>query len=92
MAPQKEPRSGVAAALLSTVFSAEPASDFKPSVMTVMPSRKRPMPPSTEIVVDMGAPQLSQPVVPYVAVLYFSRPRAVRMVCNSFRFSASTVG
>src|SRR6516164_8990763 len=56
-APQKEPRSGVAAALLSTVRSAEPANAFRPSVMTVMPRRKRPMPPITEIAVDMRAPQ-----------------------------------
>ena len=52
-APQKEPRCGVAAALLSTVRSSEPANAFRPSVMTVMPRRKRPTPPSTEIAVDM---------------------------------------
>ena len=56
MAPQNEPCSGVAAALFSTVRSADPASAFRPPVMTVIPSRKRPMPPSTEIAVDMRAP------------------------------------
>src|SRR5262249_46278786 len=55
-APQKEPRNGVAAALLSTVRSAEPASAFSPPVMTVMPSRNRPTPPRTDMVVDMHAP------------------------------------
>src|SRR5215472_8227448 len=59
MAPQKEPRSGVAAALLSTVRSAEPANAFRPAVITVMPSRKRPMPPSTEIAVDTPAPEIN---------------------------------
>ena len=57
MAPQKEPRSGVAAALLSTVRSAEPANAFRPAVITVMPSRKKPTPPSTEIAVDMLGPK-----------------------------------
>src|SRR5215831_3165620 len=57
IAPQKEPSSGVAAALPSTVRRAEPASAFNPSVITVMPSRNRPTPPSTEIAVDMGAPK-----------------------------------
>jgi hypothetical protein len=52
-APQKDPRSGVAAALLSTVRNAEPASAFRPPVMTVMPSRKRPTPPRIEIAVDI---------------------------------------
>lgn len=56
IAPQKEPRSGVAAALLSTTRNAEPANAFRPSVMTVMPIRKRPTPPNTEIAVDMRAP------------------------------------
>jgi hypothetical protein len=53
IAPQMEPRSGVAAALPSTVRNAEPANAFRPSVMTVMPIRKRPTPPNTEIAVDM---------------------------------------
>src|SRR5579871_482457 len=56
-APQKEPRSGVDAALPSTVRSAEPANAFRPSVMTVMPRRKRPTPPRTEIAVDMRPPE-----------------------------------
>src|SRR5215471_13783324 len=59
IAPQKEPSSGVAAALLSTVRRAEPASAFSPSVITVMPSRKRPTPPSIEIAVDMRAPKVN---------------------------------
>src|SRR5215831_13067810 len=58
-APQKEPRSGVAAALPSTVRSAEPANAFKPVVITVMPSRKRPTPPRTAIAVDMRAPEVN---------------------------------
>ena len=58
-APQKEPRNGVAAALPSTVRSAEPANAFRPPVITVMPSRKRPTPPSTEIAVDMRAPEVN---------------------------------
>ena len=53
-APQNAPESGVAAALLSTVRSEEPASALSPSVMTVMPSRNRPTPPRIEIVVDMN--------------------------------------
>jgi len=53
MAPQKAPRSGVAAALLSTVRNAEPAIALSPSVMTVMPSRNRPTPPRMEMAVDM---------------------------------------
>jgi hypothetical protein len=55
MAPQNAPRSGVAAALPSTVRSAEPASVFKPPVMTVMPSKKKPTPPRIEIVIDIRA-------------------------------------
>src|SRR5580698_3362200 len=53
MAPQKAPDSGVAAALPSTVRSADPASAFSPSVMTVMPSRNSPIPPRTAIAVAM---------------------------------------
>jgi hypothetical protein len=52
-APQNAPRSGVPAALLNTVRSAEPASAFRPPVMTVIPSRNRPTPPRIEIVVDI---------------------------------------
>ena len=110
-APQKEPRNGVAAALPSTVRSPEPASDFRPSVMTVMPSRKRPTPPSTEIAVDIMAPEVNDDQACFRTVvqpqcecsgvmsdvcrsptIYFSRLRAARTVCNSFFFSASTVG
>ena len=58
-APQNEPRSGVAAALLSTVRSAEPANALRPAVITVMPSRKRPTPPSTEIAVDKRTPEVN---------------------------------
>jgi hypothetical protein len=47
------------AALFNTVRSADPASAFRPPVMTVMPSRKRPTPPSTEIAVDMRAPKVN---------------------------------
>ncbi len=54
IAPQNAPESGVAAALLSTVRSDDPASALRPSVMTVMPSRNRPTPPRIEIVVDMA--------------------------------------
>src|SRR5262249_27751716 len=43
-APQKVPLNGVAAALASTVRSADPAKVFRPVVMTVIPSRKRPTP------------------------------------------------
>src|SRR5271169_5332008 len=53
IAPQKAPRIGVAAAFASTVRNAEPAVAFRPSVMTVMPSRNRPTPPMIEIAVDI---------------------------------------
>src|SRR5262249_22707085 len=56
-APHQAPRSGVAAALSSTVRSAEPASPFRPPVMTVMPSKNRPTPPRIEIVIDMARPR-----------------------------------
>ncbi|MNL65930.1 hypothetical protein D3C87_1903270 [compost metagenome] len=52
IAPQKVPESGVAAALLRTVRKADPASAFRPSVMTVMPSRNNPTPPRMAITVD----------------------------------------
>jgi hypothetical protein len=52
MAPHKVPRSGVAAALLSTVRNAEPAIGLSPWVMTVVPSRNRPSPPRMEMAVD----------------------------------------
>jgi len=51
-APENAPRSGVAAALPSTVRRAGPASVFKPPVMTVMPSKNKPTPPRIEIVID----------------------------------------
>ena len=52
-APQNAPRNGVAAALPSTVRSAEPASVYRPPVITVMPNRNRPTPPKIEIAVDI---------------------------------------
>src|SRR5215469_7519936 len=55
-APQNAPDKGVAAALLSVVRNPEPANALRPLVMTLMPSRNRPTPPRTEIVVDMRAP------------------------------------
>src|SRR5215468_3319950 len=55
-APQKAPDNGVAAALLSAARSPEPASALRPAVITLMPSRNRPTPPRTEIVVDMHGP------------------------------------
>jgi hypothetical protein len=58
MAPQSAPRIGVAAALARTVRSDDPANAFRPSVMTVMPSKNRPTPPRMEIVVDIRAPYL----------------------------------
>jgi hypothetical protein len=58
MAPQSAPRIGVAAARARTVRSDDPANAFRPSVMTVMPSRNRPTPPRMEIVVDIRAPYL----------------------------------
>src|SRR6516162_3016908 len=54
-APQNVPDNGVAATLLSVVRRREPANAFRPLVMTLMPSRNRPTPPRTEIVVDMRA-------------------------------------
>src|SRR5262244_938215 len=53
-APQNAPDNGVAAALLSVARNPEPATALRPLVMTLMPSRNRPMPPRTEIVVDIG--------------------------------------
>src|SRR5262245_21473396 len=54
-APQNAPDNGVAAALLSVARSPEPANALRPLVMTLMPSRNRPTPPRTEIVVDIRA-------------------------------------
>ena len=53
-APQNVPLTGVAAAMLSTVRSAEPASAFRPSVMMAIPIKNRPTPPRIEIVVDVS--------------------------------------
>src|SRR5215469_17949410 len=55
-APQNAPDDGVAAALPSVVRSPEPANALRPLVITLMPSKNRPTPPRTEIVVDMRAP------------------------------------
>src|SRR5262249_28268921 len=54
--PQKAPRNGVSAALLSAVRSPEPASPFSPAVITVMPSKNRPTPPMIQMVVDICKP------------------------------------
>ena len=56
IAPQIVPRTGVAAAFASTPRKAEPASAFKPSVITAMPRRKRPTPPRMEIIVAKTHP------------------------------------
>src|SRR5690348_4639632 len=53
MAPQKAPGSGRAPALPSTERRADPASAFKPSVMTARPSRNSPTPPRMAKIVDM---------------------------------------
>src|SRR5262245_55221083 len=53
-APQNVPDRRGAAALLSVALSLAPASPFRPVVMTLMPSRNRPTPPRTDIVVDMS--------------------------------------
>jgi hypothetical protein len=53
-ARQKAPESGVAAALLGTVRSAEPAIALSPVGQTVMLSKNEPTPPSTAIAVDIG--------------------------------------
>src|SRR5262245_11162986 len=63
IAPQKAPRIGVSAAFARTVRSAEPASAFKPSVMTVMPRRNKPTPPRMEIAVDICPPNPNLSVV-----------------------------
>ena len=73
IAPQTAPDSGVAAALPSTVRSAEPASALSPSVMTVMPSRNSPTPPRIAIAVAMRA-------VPS----YFSAASSARAAASSF--------
>jgi hypothetical protein len=60
-APQKVPDSGVAAALLNVSRSLDPASAFRPPVMTLMPSRNSPTPPRTAIVVDMRVSPVHSP-------------------------------
>ena len=82
IAPQKAPESGVAAALPSTARSEEPASAFSPSVMIVMPSRKRPMPPRTVIAVAM----------PRAVSDYFSATSSARAAARSFFCAAVTFG
>ena len=55
-APQNVPSSGVAAALSITCFKAVPASALSPSVITAIPSRNRPMPPTIETMVSNFPP------------------------------------
>ena len=45
------------AAYLATLGKPDPAPAFSPSVLTLMPSRNSPTPPSTEITVAMRAIQ-----------------------------------
>src|SRR5262249_2975252 len=54
-APQNAPDNGVAATLLNVVRSREPANALRPLGMTLMPSRNRPTPRRTEVVVDIQA-------------------------------------
>ena len=56
IAPQNVPSSGVAAAFSNTVLSAVPASALSPSVITAMPKRNRPTPPTIETVVSKSPP------------------------------------
>ena len=55
-APQNVPSSGVAAAFSITVLRAVPASALSPSVITAMPKRNRPMPPTIETSVSKFPP------------------------------------
>jgi hypothetical protein len=55
-APQNAPSNGVAAAFSNTVFRAAPASALSPSVITAMPRRKRPTPPTIETMVSNFPP------------------------------------
>ncbi len=55
-APQNVPSSGVAAAFSITVLRAVPASALSPSVITAMPRRKRPTPPTIETRVSKCPP------------------------------------
>src|SRR5215831_792000 len=85
-APQNAPDSGVAATLLNVVRSPDPANALRPSVMTLMPSRNRPTPPRTEIIVDMRTLSGGS------ALRYVLPVSAARTLANSFLFSASTFG
>src|SRR5215471_13383779 len=80
-APQNAPEDGVAAALLSVARSPEPANAVRPPVMTLMPSRKRPTPPRTEIVVDIRALYVLRPG----ATSRGPEPRALSPVPSSLR-------
>src|SRR6516165_1182902 len=55
MPPQKAPESGVAAALPRMTRRADPASAFRPSVMTAIPRRNSPTPPRMAMIVGMRA-------------------------------------
>ena len=55
-APQNVPSSGVAAAFSITVLRAVPASALSPSVITAMPRRNRPTPPTIETRVSKFPP------------------------------------
>src|SRR5215469_10373947 len=79
-APQNAPDDGVAAALLSVVRSPEPANALRPPVMTLMPSRNKPTPPRTEIVVDIRAP----PGVSTVSLLSLFFAGQCRPHCHQF--------
>ena len=68
IAPQNVPSSGVAAAFSITVFRAVPASALSPSVITAMPRRNRPIPPTIETSVSNFPPG------PYVNVRRGSHP------------------
>jgi len=97
MAPHMAPLIGVAVALLSAARSEEPASAFKPPVMTVLPSRNRPTPPRTEIAVDTRAlsqfariikPRLCLQVTRYsciIPVIRFVSLRGYFMLCEALR-------
>ena len=81
-APQNVPSNGVAAAFSMTVFRAVPASALRPSVITAMPRRNRPTPPTIETVVSKSSsrpPRLSaqrqhSPLAPRGALVDRDRP------------------
>src|SRR5262249_23298275 len=62
-APQKVPLSDVAAAFASTVRRAVPARAFRPSVITAMPRRKKPIPPKMVIGVSKAASSIRRTAV-----------------------------